>query len=630
MHMNDAAETDDQLAGFDDGDADSGIDCQTAAEFYSDGARAAIGRYCRRFLNDNALTPTELLHSARHQQTFSNLPTFVAVLQQAERSRARKGTLNGAVNELARITRERIKDFQAPTLKPDGWEAALAALAAGSDAETAAFQVEAAVVAHIQPMRNYAEKAAALLDLAATAETTDGAAPVERILGELLPAESALASITGDAPFARLVGWVVALLAGDRPLEEEAPATLRRLEALLRRRPLPAVREGLARAFVRELRRPNYFTIAAVGDLFGIEAIQRELSALAEIAGRLRTDDGFIGGGRTEESLHRRGALLVNEDALHEMLRGRNMMEKLRTLFMLQKLPLPITSERAINAYIQQFFAARDFAGRLFDCWKEQRDKLRGVAELQRLVKHSVFLAHERETMVELLDDMQSAFLRTQRILGKLAGKDDAPPDLVLDIARLASENAFCEGKTQQAVARALHRQVHRPRFIRAFLLSGEGPKVRAARTAWLRGAMHAVGGSFIALSALRVLVVDDEEGPRHFIESVLRDLGMSEITTAVDGRRALELFAVDNQAFDLIVCDWMMPQLSGMEVLRYVRQARPDLPFLMVTALATPQAVRKALEQRVTGYIAKPFTPDQLEEKILTALTVNMQSGNT
>lgn len=629
--MTDAAELDDPLTHLEEGEGDVGVDCQTAAEFYAPAARRAIGRYCRRFLNENALTPTELLHSARHQQTLSNIPVFVGILQQVERSRSRKGTLNGLVNDIARVTRERIKDNPPPDLTPDAWEEELKRLAAGPDPELGRFLAEAALVAHILPNRNYAERASALTTLAGTAKEDAGPLAIaDCILGEMMAAESALASITGDAPFSRTVGYIVTLMAGDMPLADDAPQTLRRLDKLLRRWPMPQLRDGLARAFVRELRRPNHFTIASMGDLFGIEAIQRELMTLAEIAGRLRGADGFIGGDRIEESLQRRGALLVNEDALHEMLRGRPMIEKLRTLFMLQKLPLPITAERAINAYIEQFFASRDFAGRLLDCWKDQKDKLKGVAEVQRLVKASVFLEHDREAMAGMLDDIQAAFLRTQRILGRLTGKEDAPPDLVLDIAKLAAEKAFCDGKTKTAVGRALHRQAHRPRFIRAFLLGGEGPKVRLARTAWLRNALSAVGSSFVDLSASKVLVADDEDGPRNFVESVLQDLGVAQIVSAKCGVEALELFEQENQKLDLIICDWMMPRLSGVEVLRHVRQAQPELPFLMVTALATPKAVHKALEYRVSGYIAKPFTPDQLEDKVLTALALRGVRGES
>ncbi|PWC83868.1 hypothetical protein TSH100_20060 [Azospirillum sp. TSH100] len=129
------------------------------------------------------------------------------------------------------------------------------------------------------------------------------------------------------------------------------------------------------------------------------------------------------------------------------------------------------------------------------------------------------------------------------------------------------------------------------------------------------------VGVPFIDLAAQRVLVVDDESGPRALVVSILQELGIGHVDTAADGQEALERFQADGAAYDLIVCDWMMPRLSGLDLLKQVRTARGDLPFLMVTALATLEAVKKALAHQVSGYIAKPFTPDQLEEKIFLVL---------
>ncbi|PWC95568.1 hypothetical protein AEJ54_06245 [Azospirillum sp. Sp 7] len=142
-----------------------------------------------------------------------------------------------------------------------------------------------------------------------------------------------------------------------------------------------------------------------------------------------------------------------------------------------------------------------------------------------------------------------------------------------------------------------------------------------------MRGALGVIGVPFIDLGAIRVLVVDDEDGPRHFVESVLRDLGIGHIETAADGQEALLRLAGDG-AYDLIVCDWMMPKASGLDVLRRVREVRRDLPFLMVTALATLKAVERALAHNVSAYIAKPFTPEQLEEKVFLVLTQKSAPG--
>ena len=238
------------------------------------------------------------------------------------------------------------------------------------------------------------------------------------------------------------------------------------------------------------------------------------------------------------------------------------------------------------------------------------------------MVQESAFPEDDRDVMMQQVDDIQNAFIRTQRLLSPLQGKDEPNPDTVLDIVKLAGEGAFCMGKSRSAAAKALYRQVHRPRFVRSFLLGAAGGKERAARASWLRGALAVIGVPFIDLSNLKALVVDDEDGPRNFVESVLHDLGIGQIETAADGQQALDKLIGHEEAYDLIVCDWMMPKVSGLDVLKRVREARRDLPFLMVTALATLKAVERALAHNVNGYIAKPFTPEQLEDKVFLVLT--------
>lgn len=612
------------LPGIDPADADGGpehFDCQTVEDFFAPRARDSIGRHCQRFLDDNALTPTELLHSSRHQQTLSNQPSFVGILQQAERACQRKGDLTALVNEVARVVRERLKAETLPELKPRTFSLAIERLLQ-TDSVNGRFLAEAAITAELQPCRTFLEKAKLLLELAGSTLDADALSLIDRVLGELVRSEAAIASLTGDAPFARTIDLIVTLVAADRPLDEEAPAVIVALKTLLGRAPMPTVMDGLMISFRRELVKPVRFTIASAGDLYGIESVQREVQALAALSDRLRSGEGFFGGERTELALQRRSALLVNEDTLPEIVRGQSFIQKLRTLFALEKMPLPPTSQRALTKYLLQFFNGREFAGRLLDCWKDRADKLKGLAEVQRLVLDSGLGEEDREYLADQIDELQSTFLRTQRVLMPLTSRVEPTPDKVVEIVKLAADGAFCRGRSALAAARALYRQVHRPRFVRAFLLAAPGGRERAARAAWLRSALGTVGVPFIDLSAIRALVVDDEEGPRGFVQSVLTDLGIGSIETAVDGRDALDRFAIGPDAFDLIVCDWMMPRTTGIDVLRQVRASRPDLPFLMVTALATLKAVETAMEHHVTAYIAKPFTPEQLEEKVFLVLT--------
>ena len=101
----------------------------------------------------------------------------------------------------------------------------------------------------------------------------------------------------------------------------------------------------------------------------------------------------------------------------------------------------------------------------------------------------------------------------------------------------------------------------------------------------------------------------------------ILEDLAVGEIMEAGDGQEALDLVEKEGKGLDLIIADWRMPRMNGLELLKRVRKSHAQMPFLMITALATVPAVREAMHYEVDAYLAKPFPPEQLEEKILTLI---------
>lgn len=119
------------------------------------------------------------------------------------------------------------------------------------------------------------------------------------------------------------------------------------------------------------------------------------------------------------------------------------------------------------------------------------------------------------------------------------------------------------------------------------------------------------------AFARLRVLVVDDEPLIRNLICNTLRRMRISQLVEAADGALGLAEFQADPQRFDLIICDWNMPALSGMELCKAVRAARPTLPFLIVTGREDPESLTGAMEAGVSGYILKPFSSQELKAKI-------------
>ncbi|MGE3610971.1 MAG: response regulator [Bacteriovoracaceae bacterium] len=115
----------------------------------------------------------------------------------------------------------------------------------------------------------------------------------------------------------------------------------------------------------------------------------------------------------------------------------------------------------------------------------------------------------------------------------------------------------------------------------------------------------------------IRILVVDDMLTMRKVVSKILRDLGYSDITQAVDGNDAWE--KAKDGTFGLIISDWNMPNCTGVEFLKRVREdaKTAKTPFLLVTAEAEQHQIIEAIQSGVDQYVVKPFTTAGLQEKL-------------
>ncbi|ATD68807.1 response regulator [Luteimonas chenhongjianii] len=115
----------------------------------------------------------------------------------------------------------------------------------------------------------------------------------------------------------------------------------------------------------------------------------------------------------------------------------------------------------------------------------------------------------------------------------------------------------------------------------------------------------------------MRILVVDDFSTMRRIVKNLLSDLGFNNTVEAEDGNSAMAVLRQD--AVELVITDWNMPGMTGIELLREIRaDARfRTLPVLMVTAEAKREQIIEAAQTGVNGYIIKPFTAQTLEEKL-------------
>jgi len=125
---------------------------------------------------------------------------------------------------------------------------------------------------------------------------------------------------------------------------------------------------------------------------------------------------------------------------------------------------------------------------------------------------------------------------------------------------------------------------------------------------------MHTLGED---LGDLKVLIVEDQSEVRSMLRNMLMELGINQVFESGDGREALMFIDSAFDFVDIIICDWNMPKMNGVELLRQLRTVDPDMPFLMVTGRTDIDSVVEAKSSGVTGYISKPFSPQQLEAKL-------------
>lgn len=117
--------------------------------------------------------------------------------------------------------------------------------------------------------------------------------------------------------------------------------------------------------------------------------------------------------------------------------------------------------------------------------------------------------------------------------------------------------------------------------------------------------------------TSINVLVVDDFATMRRIIKGVLKQLGFNNLIEAEDGEAALK--ELRKEKIGLIVSDWNMPNMTGLELLKAVRSDNilKNIPFLMVTAEGQKENVIQAVQAGVSNYIVKPFTPETFNAKL-------------
>jgi len=115
----------------------------------------------------------------------------------------------------------------------------------------------------------------------------------------------------------------------------------------------------------------------------------------------------------------------------------------------------------------------------------------------------------------------------------------------------------------------------------------------------------------------MNVLAVDDFEFARRIFKNVLQEIGFKNITVAASGTAALN--ELKKKDFGLVITDFNMPGMDGIELVRTIKadEKTKDIPVIMVTSDSKKSVMAEALEAGVCGFLGKPFTKEELSEKV-------------
>jgi DNA-binding NtrC family response regulator len=114
------------------------------------------------------------------------------------------------------------------------------------------------------------------------------------------------------------------------------------------------------------------------------------------------------------------------------------------------------------------------------------------------------------------------------------------------------------------------------------------------------------------------IVVIDDDSITLELVQIILEEVTSGEIYTFSNSKQALAHVKSEKMnQISLVICDWLMPDVSGLDILAALRKSKPNCPFLMITANATKQLVVDSMRLGATDFIVKPFHTNDLLTKV-------------
>lgn len=113
------------------------------------------------------------------------------------------------------------------------------------------------------------------------------------------------------------------------------------------------------------------------------------------------------------------------------------------------------------------------------------------------------------------------------------------------------------------------------------------------------------------------ILVIEDDSSTKMILKGTLRKYGYLQVDECSDGGEAFN--KIQEKKYDLIFCDWQIPTMTGIQLLKKIKQGdkTKEIPFVMITGESEKDSIVSAMKAGVNGYIVKPFAPISIKQKL-------------
>ena len=348
------------------------------------------------------------------------------------------------------------------------------------------------IVRYLEPCDGWREKIDALLviveTLARHPETERGVPLVDVVLGELLRNRVALDKILGPA---KSLGHRLANIAYlheaklDVRIDMTAPNLVGRLNTILNKFPMRAVRAGLAFQVRLEL--------ASRAQIVSVEVVE-ELRALAELHQTLRSGESYVGGDGVSQLLERRILRTLGPDGSSEFLSEQPAKsDELETLIGVDDKLSETAAKKILTGLIERAFDDEDLAEQLFN-GAEDTQRLRTIGRLYEVIERSRLSKEHKQRFCEKTQNIQIGFIDERSFFSNLDRAEPDPASKALYLIDLCAEGAFVPGPILDNAKQAIDGWIASEAFLPNYLNGATDPEEQFSKIAALKQKLRAIG----------------------------------------------------------------------------------------------------------------------------------------